>query len=103
MATLESARNAHKSFNITGLWENGETKRHLKKRLQCMHYVPGYLVRWILCAIDRRLFTVRLQQQKNRNLFFCLCARNIQLHVREPAKFKHINRQWNSNEPRLSQ
>ena len=25
-----------------------------------------------------------------------------QLHVREPAKFKHINRQWNRNKNGLS-
>ena len=52
MATLESARNAHKSFNIAGLWENGETKRHLKKRLQCIHYVHIYIDAWVLGPLD---------------------------------------------------
>ena len=45
------------------------------------------------------IYSVGLEMRLYIRFPFVCCT---QLHVREPAKFKHINRQWNVNKIGLS-
>ena len=68
-----------------------------------MHYVTVNVQRsftsWKLCGSGRWYSSVGLEIRLYIPFPFKCCT---QLEVREPAKFKHINRQWNRNKNGLA-
>ena len=88
-------------YRSTQTLTNVETE-YLVEATVVIHYVNVHsclFTSWKLCASDRWNSSVGLEIRLYIPFPIVCCT---QLHVREPAKFKHINRQWNRNKNGLS-
>ena len=82
-------------YRSTQTLTNVETENLVEATVVHSHYVNVHsclFTSWKLCANDRWYSSVGLEIRLYIPFPFVCCT---QLHVREPAKFKHINRQWN--------